>query len=177
MRTAQLAAGQSPNPLLPNATFFVELIIFLIVLFVFWRFVIPPIKDALSARHDRAQKTIDDNREATKRFREAEQRYQEALRDARAESASIKDEARAEGQRIIDELRGQAQAEIDRIQQQGEQQLAEQRRQLLEELTPEVGRFATVLAGRVIGENVTAGNGHRATVDAFLRDVEGRDDA
>lgn len=44
------------NFLLPNGTFFVELIIFLLVLFVIWRFVLPPVQKAMADRHDTLQR-------------------------------------------------------------------------------------------------------------------------
>jgi F-type H+-transporting ATPase subunit b len=167
MRTTDLAAGSSANPLLPNGTFIVEAIIFGVVLLVIWRWVVPPIKKAMAERHDRAQKAIEDNNEATARYRQAEERLTESLHEARAESTRIRDEARAEGQRILDGMRDEARAESDRIQRRGAAELAAQREQAVSELDPRVGEFATTLANRVTGEDVSSSSGYRAEVDAF----------
>src|SRR2546430_3671632 len=84
-------AEAGANPLLPNATFFVELIIFLIVLLVLWRFILPPIQKVLRDRHDMVQRTIEESRNAEVRFKEAEARYHEALAEARSEAGRIRD--------------------------------------------------------------------------------------
>jgi F-type H+-transporting ATPase subunit b len=166
MQTTQLAAGN--NPLLPNATFFVELIIFLIVLFVLWRFILPPIQNALKERHDTVQRTIDDNREANRQFTAAREKHQEMLGEARAESAKIRDEARAHGQAVLDEFRQRAQAEADEVRRAGEQRLAEQRDRVVADLRGQIGSMSETLAGRVVGTDVTAGGAHRAVVDEYL---------
>ena len=163
MRTMQLAE-EGGNPLLPNATFFVELIIFLIVLFVMWKVILPPIQKVLKDRHDMVQKTIDDNRTATQRFEAARQKHAETLAEARAESGKIRDEARARGQAVLDDFRRRAQAEADDVRHAGEQQLAAQREQILGELRAQVGGLSSTLATRVVGEEVR----NPAMVDEYV---------
>jgi F-type H+-transporting ATPase subunit b len=164
-----LAAGN--NFLLPNGTFFVELIIFGIVLLVIWRFVLPPVQKAMRERHELLQRQLDESRQAAEKFEAAKTKYAEELAQARAESNRIRDEARAEGQRILDEHREQAQAEISAVLRRGEEQLAAQRDQALSQLRDAIPGLSTALANRVVGEDVTAGDGHRATVDAFLSEL------
>lgn len=160
--------AQENNFLLPNGTFFVELIIFLIVLLVIWRFVLPPIQKAMAERHDILQRQLDESRQAAEKFEAAKAKYAEELAQARAESNRIRDEARAEGQRILDEHRERAQAEISAILRRGEEELAAQREQVIRELREAIPSLSTALAGRVVGEDVTADAGHRETIDAFL---------
>jgi F-type H+-transporting ATPase subunit b len=161
-----LAEGN--NFLIPNGTFFAELIIFLIVLFVIWRFVLPPIQKAMGERHDTLQRQLDESRQAAEKFEAAKAKYAEELAQARAESNRIRDEARAEGQRILDEHRERAQAEISAILRRGEEELAAQRERVASELRETVPSLSTALAGRVVGEDVTTGGSHRETIDAFL---------
>src|ERR671930_665231 len=91
-------AAESKNFLIPNGTFFVETIIFLVVLWIFWQFIVPPIRKAMRERNDLIQKGIEEGRQAEEKFRDAEQRYQQALNEARNEAAKIRDTARAGGQ-------------------------------------------------------------------------------
>jgi F-type H+-transporting ATPase subunit b len=162
MATMQLAEGV--NPLIPNGTFIVELVIFAIVLWVIWKVILPPIQKVLQDRHDMVQKTIDDNREATKRFAAARERHNETLAEARAESGKIRDEARSRGQAVLDEFRQRAQAEADDVRHAGEQQLAAQREQILGELRGRVGDLSSALATRVVGEDVR----NPAMVDEYV---------
>lgn len=163
-----LAQGEEQNIfLIPNATIIVELVIILVVLGVVWRFIVPPIQKAMGERHDRIQQQLDDADRANKRFAEADQRYRDALSEARNESAKIRDEARGEGNRIVEEMRESANAEVARIRQQGETQLAEQRDRVVHELRDSVGELSTKLAGRVLGSQME-GPANRARVGELL---------
>jgi F-type H+-transporting ATPase subunit b len=166
MSTTDLAAAN--NPLLPNGTFFVELIIFVIVLFVMWRFIVPPITKALQDRADRVARTAQERQEATDKLAAAEARFEEALTAARREAGDIRAEARAEGQRVIDELRGQAGEEADNARRRTEADLAEQRERALRELQGHIGSLSTTLAGRVVGVELPADRRQAETVAAFL---------
>lgn len=168
-----LAAEGNSNFLLPNGTFLAELLIFAVVLYVIWQYVLPPVQKALRERNDMVQRTLDQTREATERFEAAREKYAEALTEARTESARIRDEARAEGQRVVDEMRERAQAEADEIRRRGEEQLAAQREQATRDLYAQVGPLATTLAGRVLGEDVSADARHRETVDRFVSELRG----
>ncbi|TNC22092.1 F0F1 ATP synthase subunit B [Amycolatopsis alkalitolerans] len=159
-----LAAGN--NFLIPNGTFFVELIIFGIVLLVIWRWVLPPIQKAMKERHDMLQRQLDENHQAAEKFEAAKAQYAEELAAARAESSRIRDEARAEGQAIIDEYRGQAQSEISAVLRRGEDELAAQRARVLADLRAEIPTLSRTLASRVVGHEI--GAGHQETVEAFL---------
>jgi F-type H+-transporting ATPase subunit b len=150
-------AAESKNFLIPNGTFFVETIIFLIVLWVFWQFIVPPIRKAMRERNDLIQKGIEEGRQAEEKFRDAEQRYQQALNEARNEAAKIRDTARAEGQKILDDFRSRTNAEVAELRQRSAEQLAAQREQVLAELEPHVRDLASGLATKVVGETVTGG--------------------
>lgn len=152
---------EKSNFLVPNGTILVEIIIVAVVLFVVWRFIVPPIRDAMAQRREIIQRGLEEGREAEEKFRQAEERYQAALAEARAEAAKIRDTARAEGQRTLDELRARASAEVAQIRQRGAEQLAEQRDRVLQDLEPQVRELAVALATRVVGENVAVRKGRR----------------
>jgi F-type H+-transporting ATPase subunit b len=77
--TRVLAAEENSNFLVPNATFFVELLLFLVILFIFWRFIVPPLMRAMKERDEMNRKQAQDREEATRRLQEAEERYQATL--------------------------------------------------------------------------------------------------
>src|SRR5882757_3126823 len=57
--TKYLAAD---NFLLPNGTFFAELVAFLLMLFVFWKFVVPPLSESLRERQEMVRKLVENFR-------------------------------------------------------------------------------------------------------------------
>jgi len=165
MRTTVLAAD---NFLLPNGTIFAELGAFLLILFVLWKYVVPPLSKSLQQRQDMVQKQVEDAEDAARKLKVAEERYNEALTEARTEAAKIRDNARADGERIREELREQANAEVERIRQRGEEQLAGQREQVVRQLRGELGGLAVQLAEQLVGHELSNDAGKRSTVDRFL---------
>ncbi|QLY29423.1 F0F1 ATP synthase subunit B [Nocardia huaxiensis] len=141
------------NFLIPNATFFVELAIFMIVLGVIWFFVVPPIRKVLEEREKRVNETAVTAKEASEIFAEAEARYNKALEKARAEAAEIRNQARAEGRAILDELRGEAQQEADQIVAETTAHLRADADQVAAELRESVEPLAHDLADRMLGKN------------------------
>ncbi len=167
-----LAAEENSNFLIPNATIFVELLIFLIILFIFYRFIVPPLTRVMDERDQMIRKAVENRDESARRLQEAEERYQAAIADARKEASAIRDEARAEAQQIRDDMRARTDQEVARIREQGEQQLAEQRHQVLDELRGDIGALSTQLAGRILGTPMGEDGPQRATVDRFLADLD-----
>jgi F-type H+-transporting ATPase subunit b len=159
--------------LIPNATFFVELVIFLIVLGVLWRYVAPPVKRAMNERQEMVRRQIQESQQASKRLAEAQARYSAALAAARVEAAKIRESARADAQEIKDEMRQQAEQEVARIRERGAEQLATQREQVVRELRGELGKLAVTLAGRIVGESVADDARRAGTVDRFLDELQG----
>ena len=174
MTAAVLAQeGGNNNFLLPNGTFIVELAIFLIILGVFWKYVVPPVRKAMGERQDMIRRQIEESRQAHERLEQAEAKYREVLTVARTEAAKIRDEARAEAGKIKAELREQAEREVNQIRLRGEEQLATQREQVLRQLRAELGELAVTLAGRIVGESMTDEARRRGTVDRFIQELEG----
>jgi F-type H+-transporting ATPase subunit b len=171
MRTTVLAA-ESNNFLLPNGTFIAELVAFVIILYVLWKYVVPPLSKSLEQRQEMVRKQVQDAEDAARRLQEAEERFNQALAEARTEAAKIRDGARADGEQIRQELREQANAEVERIRQRGEEQLATQREQVVRQLRGELGGLAVQLAERLIGRELSDGDGKRSTVDQFLEQLE-----
>ncbi len=167
-------AQASDNFLLPNATFFVELILFVIILLVLHRFVVPPLSRAMAEREQMVKRQVEDREEAARKLRQAEERYETALHEARGEAAKIRDEARADAQGYREELRARADEEVERIRQRGEEYLTAQREQTVRQLRDDIGGLSTELAERIVGESLPGDERTRSTVDSFLSDLDER---
>jgi F-type H+-transporting ATPase subunit b len=165
----------SNNFLIPNATFFAELLAFLLILGFLGRYVLPRIQKVLGERQEMVRKQVKDAEEAKARLKEAEKAYQDALKEARAEAAEIRENARAEAQRTIEEVRATAQEESDRIVARGEEQLAHQRSAIVRELRAEIGTLAVELSEKIVNQRLSDDGQVSATVDAFLAGLESRD--
>ena len=89
MNTHTLAAG---NFLVPNGTFIAELVAFLIVLGVLWRYVVPPVTKAMNERQQMIKAQLDEGKQASERLKQAEADYRKAVEEARTTAATIRDQ-------------------------------------------------------------------------------------
>jgi F-type H+-transporting ATPase subunit b len=169
MRETNLAAS---NFLIPNATFFVELIAFILILVILARYVLPPVNKALADRQAKIRSEFDELETAKANAQAAEEKYRSELVEARHEAARIREEAREQGAQIVVEMREQAQAEAGRITSAAHAQIEVERQQVLAQLRSEVGALATDLAGRIVGESLEDEARKRRTVERFLSELE-----
>lgn len=151
---AQEGGGQS-NFLLPNGTFFFVLLIFLTVLGVIAKWVVPPISKVLREREAMVTKTTEDNRRAAELQAAAEADYLRKMAEARRGATGIREEARAEGRKIVEDARVRAGSEVTTLLQQAQEELTAQSRSIAPDLQSSVETLASGLASRVLGVNVT----------------------
>lgn len=161
------------NFLVPNATFFVELFAFLLLLFLLARYIIPPINRAMTARQEAIRAEFAQLDEAKSEAQAAEDEFKSQIADARHEAARIREEAREQGAAIVAEMREQAQAEAARIVEHAHVQIEADRKAAAATLRAEVGDLATTLAGRIVGESLTDQARQTRVVDRFLAELEG----
>ena len=160
------------NFLVPNATFFVELFAFALLLFLLAKYVIPPINRAMTARQDAIREQFAELDEAKADARQAEAEYKEQLNDAKHEAARIREEAREQGAQIVQEARDKAQTEADRIVAHAHTQIEADRKAAFTSLRSDVGSLATTLAGRIVGESLEDDERQGRVVERFLADLE-----
>ncbi|MGH3677058.1 MAG: F0F1 ATP synthase subunit B [Mycobacterium sp.] len=147
--------GGTSNFLIPNGTFFAVLIIFLIVLGVIGKWVVPPISKVLRERAAMVTKTTEDNRRAAELRAAAEADYLRVMAQARREATGIREAARADGRQIVEDARARASAEVSGILQRAQEELNAQAREVTTELQASVETLSASLAGRVLGVDVT----------------------
>ena len=167
------AEGEASNPLLPAIYDIVWSIIpFALVLLLFWRVVLPRLQKTLDERSEAIEGGIAQAESAQAEAKEALEKYNALLADARAEAASIKDQARAEGTQILQEMKTSAQAEADRIAENAQAQIEAERHQAVLSLRKEVGNLALDLASAVVQERLSEDAKAASVVDKLLADLD-----
>ena len=160
------------NFLVPDLTIVVEILAFLLILYILRRYVWPPLSTAMNDRQAMIRQSAQDAAAAATKLKEAEERYNAALAEARTEAAIIRDQARADAQAIREELKAKAEAEAERIRARAEEQIASQRDQVVRQLRSEIGGLAFQLSERIVGEALADDERLRQTVDSFLDDID-----
>lgn len=153
LASSQAAGGN--NFLVPNGTFFFVLAIFLVVLGVIGTFVVPPITKVLRERDAMVAKTVADSKKATEQFDAAQADYEKAMKDARLQASSFRDNARAEGRKVVDDARAHAEQQVLVTLQQAGEQLKRERDAVELDLRANVATMSATLASRILGVDVT----------------------
>jgi F-type H+-transporting ATPase subunit b len=148
--------GGTSNFLIPNGTFFVVLIIFLIVLGVIGKWVVPPVSKVLRERDAMVKQTVEDSRKAADQFAAADGDYQAEMAKARGEASKLRDGARAEGREVLEDMRGRASDEVASTLQQADSELKDQALSIQADLRSSVDTLSTTLANRVLGVEINA---------------------
>jgi F-type H+-transporting ATPase subunit b len=143
--------GGTSNFLVPNGTFFVVLIIFLIVLGVIGKWVVPPVSKVLRERDAMVKHTVEDTRAAADQFAAADQDYQAEMAKARGEASKLRDGARAEGRKVVEDMRARASEQVASTLQQADLELKEQALSIQADLRSSVENLSETLASRVLG--------------------------
>lgn len=158
MSSVVLAAAASQaegNFLIPNGTFFVVLVIFLIVLGVIGTFVVPPISKVLKERENMVTKTLADNKKAGERFSAAEEDYEKAMSKARVTASAARDDARAEGRKLLDQMRADGEHQVSATLQDAGEQLKREGDAVAANLRSRVESTSAKLASRILGVEIT----------------------
>ena len=147
--------GGQKNFLIPNGTFFFVLAIFLVVLGVISTWVVPPILKVLRERDAMVSKTQADNKKASEQFAAADSDYEEAMKEARLEAGSYRDDARTEGRKVIEKARDNAERQVAETLAQANEQLKKERDSVEMDLRANVSEMSAKLASRILGVEVT----------------------
>ena len=153
------------------STVIAEIVAFLIVLYVLYRYVLPPVKTMTEKREKEIAQQVEDSRKARERLEAAEAAYKEAVENAQNDAARIRDDARADAQRIADEMREKAEQEVERLRRRGEEQLRNARAQVVRELKRELGGHSTELAGQLVRQELESDQAKKESVDSFIEEL------
>lgn len=159
------------NFLVPNSTFIVELVAFLIVLFILGRYVLPRINSAIEERQKTIQEGQEDAERAKERAEQAETEYRQAIDQARQEARSLVEEANRAGEQIRADWRQRAEAEYERIVSRAQGDIDASARRAEEELRQNLSETVILVVRKVIGEALDA-DAHRQLIDSTISDVE-----
>ena len=166
----------SSNFLVPNGTLIVEIIAFLIVLFVIGKYVLPPLNRMLEERQEQIRSSLAAADEARAEADETRAQRQQILDEARQQAREMVAQANATAERLRAEAVERAQQEHDRILSAAQDEIAAERRRAVEEVSAQLGTLAMAVARQVIGREVDA-TAHRALIDEAVAALRSSTDA
>jgi len=150
--------------LLPNGTFFIELIVSIILIIAIYKWVLPPINKAMEER----QAKIKDSLEAADRARAdaeaADDERRVVLEEARHQAREIVAQANRTAEQVRVDAQARAQGEYERIVGNAEMEIDLARQRAIEEAAARMGEIVMEVVERVIGREVNY-EAHRDLID------------
>lgn len=159
------------NFLVPNSSFLVELVAFLIVLYVLRKKVLPRLSGVLEERQKKIQQGVEDAEKAKKRAEEAEADYRKTVDRARQEARSMVDEANRLGEQLKVELRQKGEQEYERLVSRAQSDIDASARRVSEELRQNMSETVIMVVRKVVGEGLDT-DAHRELIDRTIAEVE-----
>jgi len=153
-----------------NATFWIELVAFLLMLGILARYVYPRVLAAAEAR----QKAISEELTAAEQARkEAEEKLQQAekqLEAARAQAQEIIAGAGRSADQLREELKRKAEEEAKRVQEKAREETAAERQKMLEGARRDIAELVLEATEKVIGDTLD-GDRHKRLIDKAIAEV------
>ncbi|WP_327353416.1 F0F1 ATP synthase subunit B [Streptomyces sp. NBC_01304] len=174
----QLAAEEKQNPLIPpGPELLVGTIAFAIVFFFFWKKLLPTINKVLEERREAIEGGIEKAEAAQTEAQSVLEQYKAQLAEARHEAARLRQEAQEQGAQLIAEMRAEGQRQRDEILAAGHSQIEADKKAASQSLRQDVGKLATDLAGKLVGESLEDHARQSRTIDRFLDEIEEKAEA
>ena len=165
--------AESDNPLIP-ATYDLlwGTISFFVVLFVFWKYVLPTFSRVASERQEKIEGGLDNARRMQEEAARSREAYSAQLEQAAKEAAAIRTSAHSEGDQIVKAARAEATEAAAAVTARADAQIQVERAAAVGSLQRDVGDLALTLASAIVGESLTDDARARATVDRFIAELE-----
>jgi F-type H+-transporting ATPase subunit b len=168
-----LAQEESQNPLIPDSVeLIVGLLCFFIVFGILGKKLLPNIQKTLEERQDAIEGGLERAAEAQAEATQTLDEYKAQLAEARHEAARLRQEATEQGATIIQEMRAEGQRQREEIIAAGHSQLDADRKAATTALRQDVGKLATELAGKLVGESLEDHARQSRTIERFLDELE-----
>jgi F-type H+-transporting ATPase subunit b len=169
MNLVTLAAGEAENPLVPPIPeLIIGLVAFAIVFYFLARKLLPNINKVLDERREAIEGGMEKAEAAQAEAQEALEQYRAQLAEARHEAARLRQDAQEQGAALIAEMRAEGQRQREEIVAAGHAQIEADRKAAAATLRQDIGRLASELAGKLVGEALEDSARQGRTIDRFL---------
>lgn len=153
-----------------NATFVGQMIVFIILLWFFWKFVVPPLAQANTDRQKKIAEGLAAAERGQKDLEEAKSRADAVVREARERANQVLDQANRRSNEMIDTAKQSASAEGDRLLANARAEAANETARARDALRGEVGALAVAGAARLLGREIDP-KSHQKLLDELAEEI------
>lgn len=164
-----LASSGSNNFIVPNGTFFVELVIFVIVLGIVAKFVLPPIQKVMRERDQTVKRGQDSAESARREAARLDAERVQVLADARARAREILQDASRQVEDLLQDARTRGQDEHDQRVRDAAGRIDQERERVRAELLQRAEALVVEAAERIVGGDLDASRHRDLIADELAR--------
>ncbi|MGA8207778.1 MAG: F0F1 ATP synthase subunit B [Candidatus Dormiibacterota bacterium] len=161
----------SASPLSLNLTFPVEIVVFLVLLYLLSRYVFPPINKALRDRQMLIARSLSEAEAARREVEEARKKERADLAEARHQAQEILDRAQKLGEELREELRQKGREEQEAMLTRARAELAQEREKAVSQLRNQVADLVLMATTKVLQEELDPKR-QRRLIDEALGEVD-----
>lgn len=130
--------------------FGIQLVAFLIFVWLLWKFAVGPIVKVMDERQTKIRESMASAERMQQELKATQARNEEALLDARREAQEIVATARQSGEQLLAKAREEANAQAETYLTRAQETLRQESEQARQQLRTEVADIATLAAGRIL---------------------------
>ena len=157
-----------PDP----GVFIWTVLIFLVVLFILWKFAFGPIANALSDREKGIQASLDEAKKAREAMEAMKADNERILNEAREERAKMLREAKEAKDQIVAEAREKANQEYNRIVEDAQKQIDNQRMAAMIDIKNQVGQMVLEVSEKVLRRELSDKQAQEAFTRQLVDDIK-----
>ena len=140
--------------LLPNGTFFVELVVVVVILWLVTKYILPPLNKAMEARQEKIRSALEAADQARAEAAAADEERAKVIAAARDQARAIVAAAQATADQVKAEAGGRGQLEYDRIVANAQSEVDTVRQRAIDEASARIGEIVFELVAKVVGREV-----------------------
>jgi F-type H+-transporting ATPase subunit b len=140
--------------LLPNGTFFIELVTMVVILLLMTKYILPPLNKALESRQEKIRESLAAADAAKAEAAAAGDERAKLLTAARDQAREIVAAAQATSDQVRAESAGRGQAEYDRILANANAEVDTARQRAIDEASARIGEVVFELVNQIVGREV-----------------------
>ncbi|MDX9728139.1 MAG: F0F1 ATP synthase subunit B [Bacteroidales bacterium] len=153
-------------------TIFWTTLIFLILLFLLWKFAWGPIMNAVKAREDMIHSALDSAEKAREEMKVLQADNEIILRKAREERDKILRDARMAYDRMMADAKEKSQSESDALVRRAKELIEREKVSAIAEVKREVAKLAIEVASKVVGETLKSDAEQQKLIERYINEIE-----
>lgn len=130
--------------------FVVQLVAFLVFIYLLWRFAVGPIVKILDERQEKIKDSMASAERMQQELKETHARNEEVLIQARRDAQEIVNQARQNGDQLVARARDEANLQAETYLTRAQETIRQETEQARQQLRTEIADIATLAAGRII---------------------------